>query len=159
MRPEPQQRIHPRALPVWRWTGAFSSLFFWIPPVGYYFLHNQFGMIGWVTWILFSLALLLTILYTFVIPVVRWKRWRYEVQEHELDLKYGVLIVRRTLIPMVRVQHVDTTQGPLMRHYRLSNVTISTAAGTHEIPALSKEVADELRDRISALARVAEDDV
>jgi len=41
----------------------------------------------------------------------------------------------------------------------LSAVTISTAAGNHEIPALAEEVADELRDRISILARVVEEDV
>ena len=60
---------------------------------------------------------------------------------------------------MARVQHVDTRQGPLLRHYGLSTVTISTAAGTHEIPALADDVAGILRDRISELARVVDEDV
>lgn len=38
-------------------------------------------------------------------------------------------------------------------------MTISTAATTHTIPALVMAEADDLRARISELARVAEDDV
>jgi Uncharacterized conserved protein len=60
---------------------------------------------------------------------------------------------------MVRVQHVDTEQGPLLRHFGLSTVSISTAAGTHKIPALSDNVASSLRDAISELARVVDEDV
>jgi len=67
--------------------------------------------------------------------------------------------VKRTLIPMVRVQHVDTAQGPILKKYDLSNISISTAATTHIIPMLITEDADRLRSRISELARVAEDDV
>jgi membrane protein YdbS with pleckstrin-like domain len=60
---------------------------------------------------------------------------------------------------MVRVQHVDTQQGPILRKYDLASITISTAATNHTIPALITSEADELRSRISTLARVAEDDV
>lgn len=67
--------------------------------------------------------------------------------------------MKRTLVPMVRVQHVDTVQGPILKRYRLSTITISTAATVHEIPALDVEEAEELRHSISRLARVAEDDV
>jgi hypothetical protein len=46
-----------------------------------------------------------------------------------------------------------------MRNYDVASVSISTAATRHIIPALSEEDASELRDRISELARVDEDDV
>lgn len=57
---------------------------------------------------------------------------------------------------MVKVQHVDTGQGPLLRRFRLANVTIHTAASMHQIPALETEKAEALRDQIAALARVKE---
>ena len=60
---------------------------------------------------------------------------------------------------MVRVQHVDTEQGPLLRKYNLATVTISTAATVHGIPALDIEEAEEMRHAISRLARVADEDV
>ena len=99
--------------------------------------------------------------YLFIVlfPKIRWLRWRYEVRESEIELQHGLFIVKRTLIPMVRVQHVDTSQGPILRKYNLAGITISTAATNHTIPALVMEEADELRSRISVLARVAEDDV
>jgi membrane protein YdbS with pleckstrin-like domain len=58
---------------------------------------------------------------------------------------------------MVRVQHVDTSQGPIMRAFGLSDVKVSTAAGVHAIPALADHDADALRDRIAVLARVTDD--
>jgi hypothetical protein len=90
-----------------------------------------------------------------VVPPLRYRYWRYHLDEHELELQRGLLVKRRTLVPLVRVQNVDTVQGPLLRYFGLSTVTVSTAAGTLEIPALSDAVADELRNQISSLARLA----
>jgi uncharacterized protein len=94
-----------------------------------------------------------------VVPKVRYKHFRYQVDERELDIKQGVFVVRRRLIPLVRVQHVDTVQGPISKQFGLASVTVSTAAGGQYIPGLSELAADELRDRISALARVARESI
>lgn len=59
---------------------------------------------------------------------------------------------------MVRVQHVDTDQGPILRRYKMAAVSITTAATTHKIPTLFIEDADSLRDQIAALASVQEDE-
>jgi membrane protein YdbS with pleckstrin-like domain len=107
----------------------------------------------------FGLLIVAVLLLVILVPGLRYRRWRYEVTEDEVDLQEGVMIVRRTLVPMTRVQHVDTSQGPLDRAFGLANVTVATAAGAHKIPALTLEDADVLRDRISQLARVAVDDV
>lgn len=157
MRAEPRQRIDTQALKVWRLTGGVVSLFAWLFVIGMTGLTIRFGWLWMIPVGLAVLALLFSILQIVIIPAIRWRRWRYEVSENEVDLKYGVFVVTRTLIPMVRVQHVDTIQGPFLRMYNLASVTISTAAGQHEIPALALEAADELRDRIAELARVADD--
>jgi membrane protein YdbS with pleckstrin-like domain len=91
------------------------------------------------------------------VPEVRYRRWRWEVTDLEVRLQHGLIIIERTVIPMVRVQHVDTTQGPIMRAFGLSDVKVSTAAGVHAIPALADRDADALRDRIAVLARVTDD--
>lgn len=116
----------------------------------------------WPVWLYAIYAAVVALAAFFLIylfPKIRWQRWRYEVREQEIELQHGLFIVKRTLVPMVRVQHVDTEQGPILRKYDLSEISISTAATTHTIPALITEEADELRSRISVLARVAEDDV
>lgn len=50
-------------------------------------------------------------------------------------------------------------QGPILRAFGLSSVTVATAAGEHEIPGLGIEEADVLRDRAAELARLAREDV
>lgn len=91
------------------------------------------------------------------VPAYRYRRWRWEVTADEIRLQRGVIIIERTVIPMVRVQHVDTSQGPINGAFGLSEVHVATAAGKHSIPALADAQATELRDRIAELARVGDD--
>ena len=92
-----------------------------------------------------------------VVPEIRYRRWRWEVREEEVRLQEGLIVVSQTVIPMVRIQYVDTAQGPIMRSLGLSDVHIWTAAGKHTIPALADDHAEQLRDRIAVLARVTDD--
>jgi uncharacterized protein len=92
-----------------------------------------------------------------VVPELRWRRWRWEVREHEIDLQRGIVIVRRTLIPMARVQHVETERGLIGQALGLSTVEIHTAAGSHEIPLLRDRDAGVIRARIAELARTDAD--
>jgi uncharacterized protein len=159
MRDIPKNRISERALTVWKTAAIISSMIGWIITIAVLVLTIIFDWVFWIFGILIALSIIESILSIFILPKLKWKRWRYEVHEHEIDLQRGVFIVKRTIIPMNRVQHVDTQQGPLLRKHHLATVTISTAATVHEIPALDLEEADQLRDSISRLARVDEDDV
>jgi uncharacterized protein len=87
------------------------------------------------------------------LPILRWRIWRYEIREHEIDLQHGALRVRRTLIPMTRVQHVESERTVLSDLFQLRAVTVHTAAGEHKIPALTEGEAAAMRDRIALLAR------
>ncbi len=157
MRPDPVERIDARAVTVWRLTGFVEALVAAVV-AGVAFGLGASGIAPrWVVLAVAGAALASALLSVVIVPRVRWLRWRYEVSESEVYLLFGLIIRKRTLIPMTRVQHVDTKAGPLLRAFGLSTVTVATAAGEHEIPALADEVADRLRDRISTLARVTED--
>jgi uncharacterized protein len=84
---------------------------------------------------------------------LRWRRWRYEIRPDEVDLQRGIFWISRTLVPLARIQHVDTRQGPLQRRFGLSTVVFYTAAGPNQIPELSTLVAERVRDRIAELTR------
>lgn len=159
MRSEPQYRIPQTAVKAWRISGGLLSLFFWLIPAGIIIFDTDRVVDLWVLVSIISAVMLLTILFTFLVPHFRWKRWRYDISENDIDLQHGLLIIQRTLIPVNRVQHVDTRQGPILRNYGLSNVAISTAATTHQIPALTEEKAQIVRDQISRLALKAREDV
>lgn len=157
MRPEPQHRIDERAISLWRVHGIFGPVFWGVTGTMFLFVMSMATSVvkWWFIPAFYPVILLYAVGTILVIPPLRWKYWRYEVDDSELYLQRGFLLIRRTVIPLVRVQHVDTTQGPISKYFGLSAVRVSTAASTHEIPALSDEVADDLRDRISRLAREA----
>lgn len=98
-------------------------------------------------------VLALGVLAVGVTPGLRWRRWRYEIRPDEVDLQRGIFWVARTLVPLARIQHVDTRQGPLQRRYGLSTVVFHTAAGANQIPELATPIAAEARDRIADLTR------
>ncbi|WP_339253474.1 PH domain-containing protein [Sporosarcina sp. FSL W8-0480] len=159
MRLQPANRISKKGLKVWRLYGLIQTIILALLAIGggvlTYFLEGPW----WIYAVEIVLLLIIGYLLIILFPKVRWMRWRYEVRDSEIELQHGIFIVKRTLIPMVRVQHVDTSQGPILRKYGLAEISISTAATVHTIPALIMAEADELRGRISVLARVAEDDV
>jgi membrane protein YdbS with pleckstrin-like domain len=108
------------------------------------------GVLAWLAW---AAAVAVVALGGVAAPLVRWRTWRYEVRDEEIDLLRGAVVVRRTLIPMTRVQHVDTARTPLSDLFELRSVTVHTAADSHAIPALRPGDAAAIRDRIAVLAR------
>lgn len=166
MRDEPKHYIHKNAINIWRVRAIINIIIFSILLIGaligtvILFFVIAIGEIPIYYYaIIIGVISLLIILFVFIVPKIRYRRWRYEIYEQEIYIQHGILIMTRTIVPMIRVQHVDTIQGPILKKYGLSTVTISTAATTHEIPALTDEDASNLRDQISVLARVDEDDV
>lgn len=156
----PEQRIDKKAISAWRLSALIFGLFFFAPAGAYVPISLSIDKFDPILLILVVIPSL--VLYLFVglaIPNLRWQRWRYEVNEDAIDLLRGFIFKTRTVVPINRVQHVDTNQGPIYRKYKLSSVKISTAATTHEIPALDDETATEVRNKISQLVRQVKEDV
>ncbi|WP_138431652.1 PH domain-containing protein [Fodinibius saliphilus] len=163
MRSSPQQKLSKSAIKAWRVSTAIVCLVFILIPL-FFWVYNTFSPsnTNFSIWLIGSISAVLFIisgLIIFFLPEIRWQHWYYQVDEHEIDLQSGIFVITRTLIPVKRVQHVDTRQGPILRSYGLADVTISTAATTHRIPALDEKTADQVRDRISKFARLAKEDV
>lgn len=158
MREQLANRIPDKGKTVWRIYGMLQSFFTLLLAIGggvlTYFLEGPV----WIYVIISIVMLVVKVLWVIVFPNIRHNIWRYEVREREIEIQSGLFIVTRTLIPMVRVQHVDTEQGPILKKYGLSNIKVSSAASSHQIPFLLTEDAAMLRAKISELARVAEDD-
>jgi membrane protein YdbS with pleckstrin-like domain len=152
--PEPAQRLAPQARWAWRATwflGCCAALIV----LG---MARDALPAPWAT-IALALVLVALVVGTPLVPELRWRRWRWEVREHEIDLQRGILVVRRTLIPMARVQHVETERGVIGQALGLSTVEIHTAAGSHEIPLLRDGDAGVIRTRIAELARTDADEI
>lgn len=149
MTPEPARRLSPTARWLWRAQGLLAT-------VAALMLSGVLrDAPGGSAWLLLPVAVFA--IGVVAVPELRWSRWRYEVRDEEIDLRHGTLTITRTLIPMLRVQHVDTTRGPLDQLLGLATVVVHTAAGRTTIPALDDEYAGRLRDQIATLARTADE--
>ena len=101
----------------------------------------------------------LLVVFLFAVTPLRYIRWHYELRPDFLELKYGIIWRKHIVVPFIRVQNTDTKQGPILRAFGLASVTVSTAAGSMEIPGLLTEEADSVRDRAAEFARLAREDV
>jgi membrane protein YdbS with pleckstrin-like domain len=120
------------AIAVDRWIDSVPTTLAWI-----------LVAIGFVPWVVIA-------------PDLRWRHWRWDVRPEVIHIRHGTVTIRETLILMLRVQHVETTQGVIERARNLATVRVYTTAGSHQIPLLPRSEADRLRDRIADLARIAD---
>lgn len=163
MRDMPANQLNPRIKNVWRISDAI-----WII-IAFVCCFAPFAIIGavapeeeWAGFVALVVAVVFGVLFivcVIVLPPIRYARWRYELTPDYLDIARGIFWRKRFIIPFIRVQNTDTRQGPVLRAFGLSSVTVATAAGEHEIPGLANEEADVLRDRAAELARLAREDV
>jgi membrane protein YdbS with pleckstrin-like domain len=94
-----------------------------------------------------------------VMAFARYRRWRYRVREDSLFLDRGVLTQVRTVVPFVRIQHVDVSRGPVERALGLATVVVYTAGSRGAdvaVPGLTPDRADDLQRRLEQLTIVAE---
>ena len=156
--PEPRYRLAPRARWAWRISAALATAPVLVAAVALPRLVDPLAELGRPLSLgAPAAALALVAVVAVAVPELRWRRWRYEVGQHEIDIRHGSLSVRRTLVPLSRVQHVETSRGPLQRMLDLATVVVHTAAGPNEIPQLRDAEARVVRDRVAALTRMPDD--
>lgn len=156
----PAGRLSPRVIRVWQWGSALRSALLPIAWGVYALIQVPQTPIQWTIWGgVFALLVVFWIETTFWYPVWKWRNWRYSIDRNQIELRHGVWFRQQTVIPLNRVQHVDTRQGPLLRSMGVAAVAVSTAATVHEIPALEWRRAQEVRQQISNYARLAQEDV
>jgi membrane protein YdbS with pleckstrin-like domain len=80
-----------------------------------------------------------------------YRRLHYRLTERLLQVVRGWLFHVDTVVPLVRVQHIDVTRGPLEKMFGVSTLVVHTA-GTHNsivtLPGLAPARAAEIRDII-----------
>lgn len=146
--------LHPRIRVIWLLQSALASTVFGVvvgAGAAWFGVDPLAGAVAFVC--LFAL--------TGVHSLLRYRIWRYEIREDELYLERGVLTRVRTVVPFVRVQHVDSRRNPLERATGLASTVVYTAGSRGAdvtIPGLPPDGAADLQRRLKALAIGAEGD-
>ena len=155
----PAHRLDPRMLRVWYVSDVVGiAVVAVLAAVAWLVVRHLGGDVFWV-YLVAGIMEVVCILDLLISPRIEYATWRYDVTPTDVDLYHGVFVKKRVLVPLVRVQHVQTKQGPILRAHGLATVTVSTAGESFEIPGLAEDDANELRDRVAELARLAKEDV
>ncbi len=136
---------------MWRWEAALTALVV---------VATAFAIAAWIDelmpWLPLAAALG-QIASVLVLPRVNHARWRWELDDAELDIVQGVWSVTRTIVPLTRIQHVAVQRTGWTGLFGLVVVRVHTAAGATTIPGLVPAQADDVRDRILARLRTPDD--
>ena len=152
------QRHHPDYLKVIQIRSLITHAALFVLTIIYLFLASYKGWTLYPGWISAGLFAGTGFLFTSLFPKLSYRWFAFDVFDEELEIRTGFIFIRNTLVPMVRVQHVELESGPLLRAFGLAEVSVVTAATTHRIVGLTRENAEELKQRIGTLAKVADDD-
>ena len=91
-----------------------------------------------------------------VAPDRIYRRLGYAIDGRLLRTVRGWLFHTDTVVPFVRVQHIDVTRGPVDKLFGTASLVVHTA-GTHNsvvvLPGLSPERAAEIREAIRSEIR------
>jgi membrane protein YdbS with pleckstrin-like domain len=150
-RPEPSNRLPIATRTMWWGESAAIAA---VPTIVVLILAAN------VDWLPMGVALLVAagaVAWAAVVPLVGYRRWRWELHEEELDLLHGAWRVVRTIVPITRIQHVSVERTGWTDVFGLVRLHVHTAAGKTTIPGLERAGADQLRDRILALLRTPDD--
>jgi len=87
----------------------------------------------------------------FLYPFIEYKQWGYIITDDRVEIKHGIFFIHTTIIPVIRIQHITISQGPIVRKLGLSSVGIHTASGAFDIEGLSNDNARAISDALKAM--------
>ncbi|MFP7761312.1 PH domain-containing protein [Marisediminicola sp. LYQ134] len=111
-------------------------------------------LFGWsFAWIITGVVVAYFVFEAAVTPR-RVKSIGYALRDDDLLFKRGILFRRIVAVPYGRMQLIDINRGPLSRALGLSDLKFVTAAASSgvAIPGIAESDAEQLRDRLVALA-------
>ena len=141
-----------RAEPGYRHILRIHSLLFWLPLAIGAIVADQLLLAETPFHNFPSIVVpLVALLAVIFIPHRRWGRLGYALHPKLLQVVRGWLFHTDTIVPLVRVQHIDVTRGPLDKMFGTATLVVHTA-GTHNsivtLPGLAPDKASAIRDEI-----------
>lgn len=150
-----------KAIKGWRIGRAITLLVLTliVAPVLYFLITSHWDSF-WKLVIIGGLILLE--IYAFIglliFPQIEFKQWGYLIEEDRVVIRHGIFFVKTTIVPIIRIQNITVSQGPINRALGLYNVEMSLASGSFGIEGLNKETADLISDNLKSrlYVRIAE---
>lgn len=94
----------------------------------------------------FTLIVLIDII---VVPEIRYRRYKYYLDDEMLVVEEGLWFVTRSIAPIERIHQIEVQRGPIDRMFGMGNVVVTTAGGVVKIAFLEDAVADDIAARLN----------
>lgn len=156
--PQPHERLddrerslHPKVVLTWRIFGGLG-LFFPLAGISITLIF----LLDTLRWLPAAVSLVILILGITWYPGARYRRWRWQLTDRALEMRYGVIVHRHEAVPYFRVQQIDIERGPVDRLLGLATlqVTTASASGSGSLPGIAESEAPLVRQEL--LLRAAE---
>ncbi len=108
--------------------------------------------------LLIGFGVLLLLVLVAVVRVLEVRRLAYQLREHDLSLRSGVVTHRVESLPFSRIQHVNVHRGPIERSLGLATLQVSTAGPDISIPGLARADAERIKLLVTERADVVDDE-
>jgi membrane protein YdbS with pleckstrin-like domain len=108
--------------------------------------------------LLIGSGVLLLLVLVAVVRVLEVRRLAYQLREHDLSLRSGVITQRVESLPFSRIQHVNVRRGPVERSLGLATLQVSTAGPDISIPGLAQADAERIKRLVTERADVVDDE-
>lgn len=112
------------------------------------------GFSGFAPGYAFSAALISTYM------KFRYQAWGFALRDDHLYIEHGVFRKVKTMVPFVRIQHVDSERGVIERSIGLSKVIVYTAGSRGAdvtVPGLLPQEAEDMQEKLRDVAIESED--
>jgi membrane protein YdbS with pleckstrin-like domain len=143
--------------PAYRNALRMRAALFWIPVfIGALVLNRVLLADSAISGVLPALVGLIALSGIVIAPDRIYRRLGYAIDERLLRTVRGWLFHADTIVPFVRVQHIDVVRGPVDKLFGTASLIVHTA-GTHNsivtVPGLSPDRAAEIREAIRSEIR------
>lgn len=111
---------------------------------------EEIASIPYIMYVYFLLLLLFIVLISAFI--VGFFRRKYALREKDLTYKSGVFIKTITTVPFSRIQHVEISEAPISRLFKLASLNVFTAGDSSNdlvIKGIKKEEALKIKEFIN----------
>ena len=107
-----------------------------------FFAEEKWAMIVAVVLLAFCVFELL------INPYIRFQRYRYCIDDECIDIKEGLIYVKRNIVPIERLHKIAVLRGPIDTMLGLGKVSVTTAGGDVVIRFLEIEKADRIAEAL-----------
>jgi len=147
------EKLDEKTILSWRIRRIISLIFIIITVGGLLLIINNIGLDNKYRkyiYIAIGLLLLYKLIGIIIFPIIEYKQWRYAITKDKVEIRHGIFFITTTVIPIIRVQHITISRGPIYRKLGLSSVKIFLASGSFDIEGLLENTATVISESLKS---------